>query len=69
MRTPMEVHNELNVTISQLEFAEAYSRVAGLEGVDTDNARAFRRKLDRIACLVQSIESRLPGSKGVKRVA
>ncbi len=69
MRTPSEVHHELNEAISQLEWAESYSRTAGLESVEPGNAVLFRRKLDRLACLIQSIESKLPKPREVRDVA
>ncbi len=69
MRTPSEVHHELNEAISQLEWAENYSRTAGLEGVEPGNATLFRRKLDRLACLIQSIESKLPKPKEARGAA
>lgn len=68
MRTPSEVHHELNEAIKQLEWAELYARTASLESIEHGNARLFRRKLDRVACLVQSIEAKLPKPKEVKNV-
>ena len=67
-RTPAQVHHELSETISQLGWAEIYSRTAGLDQIDASNAAAFRRKLDRIVSEVQAIEGRLPKPKEVEDV-
>ena len=67
-RTPSQVHHELNETIKQLEWAEVYSRTAGLDEIDAQNAAEFRRKLDQIVSGVQAIQGRLPQPKEVTDV-
>lgn len=69
MRTPAEVHHELNEAISQLEWAELYSRTACLEKIEPANAALFRRKLDQATCLVQAIQARLPKPTEVRDAA
>ena len=69
MRTPIDVHHELNEAITLLGFAEIFSRTASLDEIDPENAAAFRRKIDTVTSLVQKIEAKLPQPKEVRDAA
>ena len=69
MANPAQVHFELNEAIKLLDWAAIYSRTAGLDQIDPENAAAFRRKLDTAALHLQSIESKLPKPREVKDAA
>lgn len=68
-RTPAQVHHELNEAISLLEWAEVFSRTAGLDQIDAANARLFRKKIDTATSIVQKIEAKLPKPKEVRNAA
>lgn len=69
MANPAQVHSELNEAIKLLDWAAIYSRTAGLDQIDPENAAAFRRKLDTASCLIQGIQAKLPKLKEVKDAA
>lgn len=69
MANPAQVHFELSEAIKQLDWAAIYSRTAGLDQIDPENAALFRSKLDTAASLIQSIESKLPKPREAKDAA